>query len=145
MKHRGAASVAVVVLAIILATDTAFARGRGGSHSGGGRHSGGGAHAASGSHAGGAHPSRGRSSFARPPVRVGAFVAFPAYAYFPPLLYSSAAVVVPYAAVDYIEKGPDRAAPESYWYYCPEGQRYYPYIEQCPDGWQLVGPGPSAP
>jgi hypothetical protein len=141
MKHRKAASVAVVILVIIFAADTALARGRG-SHSGG-RHSGSGAHAGSGS-AGVAHVPRGRQ-FTRPPVRLGAFLAVPVYAYFPPLLYLSPAVVVPYAAVDYIEKGPDRAAPESYWYYCPEGQRYYPYIEQCPGGWQLVVPGPSAP
>ena len=149
MKHKLAAPALAIVLAFVLATDTAWARGGGrGSHSGG-RHSGGGAHAGGGHHAGGGGhhaagrhigsvPSRNRF-FVRPPVHVGAFFAVPAFAYFPTLL---PAVVVPYAAVDYIEKGPERPAPESYWYYCPEGQLYYPYIEQCPGGWQLVVPGP---
>lgn len=145
LKLGKAASAAVVCLAIILVAETALARGgRGGSHSGG-RHSGSSAHTGSGQHAsGGAARTAPRvRHFVPVPIRLGAI--FPAYWYYSPPLYSSSAVVLPYVPLDYIEKGPERASPESYWYYCPEEKTYYPYIEQCPGGWQAVVPGPSAP
>ena len=32
----------------------------------------------------------------------------------------------------------------AYWYYCPNPQGYYPYVQQCPTGWMQVVP-PTTP
>jgi hypothetical protein len=40
------------------------------------------------------------------------------------------------------EPAPPAQAP-AYWYYCPNPQGYYPYVQQCPNGWMQVVP--SAP
>jgi len=29
-----------------------------------------------------------------------------------------------------------------YWYFCPDAKAYYPYVKQCPGGWQKVVPKP---
>lgn len=29
-----------------------------------------------------------------------------------------------------------------YWYYCPASKAYYPYVSECPSGWQQVQPTP---
>src|SRR3954468_21951896 len=31
-------------------------------------------------------------------------------------------------------------APQSYWYYCAPAGAYYPYVADCPGGWQRVVP-----
>jgi hypothetical protein len=33
-------------------------------------------------------------------------------------------------------------APQQYWYYCQSLQGYYPYVRECPGGWQQVLPQP---
>jgi hypothetical protein len=38
--------------------------------------------------------------------------------------------------VQYIEPYP--------WFYCPEAGAYYPYVQQCPGGWQQVAPQPPS-
>jgi hypothetical protein len=97
----------------------AEARGRGGSGGRGGAHAGHGHHF----HHGGAR------------VFVGAgFVAWPAAYYwpgyyYPPAYYAPAAVM---------------PAPQ-YWYYCAAAAAYYPYVQSCPDGWELVLPTPPHP
>lgn len=61
--------------------------------------------------------------------------------YYPP------AVVVPSPPPTYVERGDeedDNAAPSSYWYYCSSPDGYYPYVKDCPGGWQRVAPRPSA-
>jgi hypothetical protein len=35
-------------------------------------------------------------------------------------------------------------AAQSYWYYCRSANRYYPYVQSCPEGWQKVLPTPPA-
>jgi hypothetical protein len=30
-----------------------------------------------------------------------------------------------------------------YWYYCADPGAYYPYVKECPAGWQRVAPQPS--
>jgi hypothetical protein len=56
---------------------------------------------------------------------------YPAYAY-PPVVVQSAPPV-------YVEQSPARAAPApAYWYYCAESKSYYPYVSECPAGWQRV-------
>ena len=34
------------------------------------------------------------------------------------------------------------AAPGNYWYYCAAAKGYYPYVKDCPGGWQKVLPQP---
>ena len=29
---------------------------------------------------------------------------------------------------------------QSYWYFCQDPEGYYPYVKQCPKGWQKVVP-----
>lgn len=35
--------------------------------------------------------------------------------------------------------------PPVYWYYCPNPQGYYPYVQQCPSGWLQVVPSTAPP
>jgi len=58
--------------------------------------------------------------------------------YYPP------AVMQPSSPPVYIERqdAPEAAPSTSYWYYCPESKAYYPYVKQCPGGWQRVAPQP---
>lgn len=51
----------------------------------------------------------------------GTFVAWPGYYYPAPYYYAQPV-----------------AAPVTYWYYCAAIGAYYPYVRDCPSGWQLV-------
>ena len=68
---------------------------------------------------------------------------FPAYTY-PP--YYAAPIVVQRPSTVYIEQQPAPAAqssaPAGYWYYCADARAYYPYVKECPAGWQRVAPQP---
>ncbi|HUJ88093.1 MAG TPA: hypothetical protein VLX30_14690 [Burkholderiales bacterium] len=72
---------------------------------------------------------------------------YPAPYYYPPApYYYPPAVVVPSAPQTYVEQGPAQGAPEQpqgYWYYCADAKAYYPYVKQCPGGWQRVAPQPG--
>jgi hypothetical protein len=60
-----------------------------------------------------------------------------------PYYYPATTVVVPAQPMTYIEKGGGSApAPESWWYYCDASKGYYPYVKECPSGWQRVPPAP---
>lgn len=94
-------------------------------------------------------------------ARVGVFIGAPIVAapfyygyygpryYYPPPYYYPPAYPAPAAPPVYIEQ-PQAAAPaqtqpqtqpsDGYWYYCPSAQNYYPYVEQCAEGWQRVAP-----
>ena len=67
---------------------------------------------------------------------------YPPYPYYPP-----ATVVVPAQPQTYIEQAPQAApaqpAQQHYWYYCPDSRAYYPYVRDCPAGWQRVSPTPQ--
>lgn len=56
-------------------------------------------------------------------------------------------VVVPSAPPVYIEQSDAVAeqAPDNtqYWYYCRSARNYYPYVKECPGGWQKVPPRPA--
>jgi hypothetical protein len=60
---------------------------------------------------------------------------YPAYAY-PPV------VVAPASPPVYIElpQTPSAAPSQAQgdWYYCAESKAYYPYVSECPAGWQRV-------
>ncbi len=68
----------------------------------------------------------------------------PAYYYPPPAYYYPPAVVAPPAPTAYVEQAVPQAAPDqsSWWYYCSDARAYYPYVKECPGGWQRVAPEP---
>ena len=116
MKQR---KLALLLLAgLVAAGATLFAIARGG-HSGGGRSSGG-------------YDSLYRSEHisSRAPVTGPVFAPwYPA----PPYWYYEQTVAVP----PYIERDP---AASGYWFFCKAAGIYYPYIRECPAGWQEVAP-----
>jgi hypothetical protein len=63
--------------------------------------------------------------------------------YYPP-------VVVQQAPQTYVERDPAPATPappqqtQQWWYYCPGANAYYPYVKECPGGWQRVSPQPPS-
>ncbi len=127
-----AALILVVMLAMI-ASDDAFAR-RG--SSGRSARSG---HSAHSGHSG--HFSR--------HARIGVFLGAPLFApmYYPPSGYYYDPSL-PAGPTVYIEQEPvpAEAAPDpSYWYYCRESSTYYPYVNDCPGGWQQVLPVAAPP
>lgn len=71
-----------------------------------------------------------------------------AYPYYPYSYYPSyypPAVVVQQQPV-YVEQPAPQARPQAatgYWYYCADPGAYYPYIKECPAGWQRVAPQPG--
>lgn len=80
----------------------------------------------------------------------GVFIGAPAYwyppYYYPP--YYPPVVAVPSAPPTYIEQGEVQPAPapspSDWWYYCAEAKAYYPYVKECPAGWQRVAPQPPS-
>jgi hypothetical protein len=71
---------------------------------------------------------------------------YPPYApyYYPP--YYPSPVVVQQPPPVYVEQPqaqPQPAQPQGYWYYCNDSRAYYPYVKECPGGWQRVAPQPG--
>lgn len=64
------------------------------------------------------------------------------YPYYPPVM----TVPVPAQPPVYIEQDSPQQAPvpqaSNYWYHCDNPNGYYPYIKECPGGWQKVVPTP---
>lgn len=91
-------------------------------------------------------------------VRFGVVVGAPVFSpwyhpypyYYPPSYYYPpyAPVVIERTPPVYIEQStptpvqPPQAAPTNYWYYCEASKGYYPYVNECPSGWQKVLPQP---
>jgi len=70
------------------------------------------------------------------------------YPYADPYYNSAPVVVVPSAPPVYIEQGavtaePIESAAQQYWYFCRATKKYYPYVKECPGGWQKVLPQPA--
>ena len=107
----------------------------------------------------------GHGGFGGPRIGLGFSFGFPIYApyyyapapyYYPPYAYSPAPYyyyppMVEQAPQTYIEQGTDQPAPAqaspnqaqgAWWYYCAESRSYYPYVRDCPGGWQRVSPTP---
>jgi len=129
----------LLALSFSIASGSAIARGNSGSH-GGGAHFGGshGSHF-SGGHRG-IHFSRGHFFGFHSRARIGVFVGAPllAYGYYP--YYDYEPVYSAPLASEYIEKEPESRSPNDYWYYCSGSATYYPYVKECPEGWQAVEP-----
>ncbi len=65
------------------------------------------------------------------------------YYYYPP-----AVIVRPVEPQVYIERtAPQQQiqAAQPVWYYCNNPPGYYPYVRECPGGWQPVAPMPPPP
>lgn len=104
------------------------------------------------------------SAFAHGPrvhggVRFGLYVGAPLVAwrgyygpwpYYPPYYSAPMVVTVPASPQTYVEQAPApaQAAPAApqpgYWYYCADARAYYPYVKECPSGWQRVPPQPGS-
>ncbi|MDR2000724.1 MAG: hypothetical protein LBP94_04230 [Zoogloeaceae bacterium] len=58
-----------------------------------------------------------------------------AYYYNPPVVVQQPIQIEAPAAI--------QAAPtETYWYFCRSANAYYPYVKNCPGGWERVSPTP---
>lgn len=66
----------------------------------------------------------------------------PAYIYPPAVIRYSAPTVYIERGVVQAEPAPSQAAND--WYYCAASQAYYPYVNECPGGWQRVPAQPPA-
>ena len=73
---------------------------------------------------------------------LGYYGGYPYYAY-PPVVST-----VPVAPPVYIQQAAPQPVPQpqaNYWHYCRNPEGYYPYVKECPGGWQQVAPTPPAP
>ncbi len=111
---------------------------------------------AAGGHGGGRHGGGGHGH-----VGVGLYFGIPyPYQYYPspyyyyPYPYYPPVMAVPSQPPVYIEQGNEpQSAPQQapaakedyYWYHCDKPEGYYPYIKECPSGWQKVSPTPPPP
>ncbi|MFZ2974286.1 MAG: hypothetical protein WA049_16730 [Ferribacterium limneticum] len=87
-----------------------------------------------------------------PRVRLGVNIGGPVWGpgwyspYYSPYYYPPQVIVVPPPQPQvYIEQAQEPAptAGQQYWYFCKSAQGYYPYVKECPDGWQKVLPQPE--
>ena len=81
-------------------------------------------------------------------VGVGFYFGVPlaGFPYYYPPYYPSSVVVVPSQPATYVQQEGVQSAPapqQGYWYYCTDARAYYPYVKECPGGWQRVAPQPS--
>jgi hypothetical protein len=65
------------------------------------------------------------------------------YPYYP--YYDQAPVVVQPPTEMYVQPVPQQSVEPNYWYYCQDPKGYYPYVQQCPNGWMKVVPSPPPP
>lgn len=92
------------------------------------------------------------SAFAYRGGHVGVFIGVPvAPWYYPPPYYyppgyGAPPVIIQQQAPVYIEQPAPASEPapaqNNDWYYCGSARRYYPYVKECPEGWQRVSPQP---
>lgn len=75
--------------------------------------------------------------------------AYPAYPYLAPA-YGYPSVVMGYSSPRvYVEQSVVQTAPapslaQADWYYCAASKAYYPYVAECPSGWQRVPAQPPS-
>ena len=60
--------------------------------------------------------------------------------YAPPPAYYYPVPAAPAEPTTYIEQGRDNTG---WWYYCDSSRGYYPYVKECPAGWERVAPTPA--
>jgi len=77
-----------------------------------------------------------------PQVESGYYSPYYSPYYYPPI------VAVPAAPATDVEQSQEELSSpaadpkqsQGYWYYCPDSQTYYPYVQQCASSWQQVIP-----
>ncbi len=81
---------------------------------------------------------------------LGYGLGYGAYNYYPynyqPYVYPPTVVTVPASPPVYIQQSAPPVAkqyPAGYWYHCSNPEGYYPYVKDCPNGWQQVEPSPA--
>ena len=67
---------------------------------------------------------------------------YPSPYYYPQYYPSYGPVVVERPPVYVEQAAPPQTAQAGYWYYCAGSKAYYPYVNECPGGWQRVAPQP---
>jgi len=60
--------------------------------------------------------------------------------WYPPPYYYYYPVAIPVEPVTYIEQADAAIEPGRWWYYCESSTSYYPYVKECPTGWERVPP-----
>jgi len=71
---------------------------------------------------------------------------YPPYPYPYPYAYAPPTVVVQQPPPTYVEQpalappAPPAPGPQSFWYYCPGAQGYYPNVQNCAEPWVKVPP-----
>ena len=123
--------IASALIAVSLAAEPVLARGKG--SSGGGRsghHAGG---TRSGTHSGAHHSHRHSNVF------IGGAFAVPIL--WPLWDYPGYRIVdaYPREPLHYIEQS-DETAQADEWFYCQAAKTYFPYVAECPGGWQRLAP-----
>jgi hypothetical protein len=68
-----------------------------------------------------------------------------AWHYYPPPVhyYPAPVVVQPASPPVYVERSDVVPEGTASWYFCRESNGYYPYVKQCPGGWQRVPAQPT--
>lgn len=75
-------------------------------------------------------------------ARIGVFIGAPLWPWYGPPYYYPPVITLPAPPPPvYIEQGSPSAG-TAYWYYCSNPEGYYPYVKDCPGGWQKVLPQP---
>jgi hypothetical protein len=79
-------------------------------------------------------------------VVAGAWYLYPGPVYPYPDPYVPPVVVTQQYQVGPAPAAPTGPAPVQYWYYCRAAKAYYPYVAECPAGWEKVPatPAPAA-
>jgi hypothetical protein len=68
---------------------------------------------------------------------------WPSYYYYPAPVYVAPPVVQAAPPV-YVERHDNPTTDiNGWWYYCTSAKGYYPYVKECPGGWQKVPPAPQ--
>lgn len=141
MKSFKSLSAAVLLLATMTAGASAMAHGgHGGHHHGGGR-----VGVFIGAPVFGfGLPYYGYPAYGYAPY---GYYGYRTYGYAPYGYYGPATTVItPSAPPVYIEQSSVNAtgpAADGFWYYCSNPDGYYPYVRQCPGGWQQVPTQPA--
>ena len=92
-----------------------------------------------GGHGGWGHPGRWRHYRGPSVYWRGSLVVVPWQVY---PYYAPPTVIVPQQPPVYVQ--PEQQE-DTYWYYCPDQQGYYPYIQNCEAGWLKVVPDTTPP
>jgi hypothetical protein len=79
-------------------------------------------------------------NFGYPAYYPAPYYYYPSYYYPPaPVYYSPVVIQSPPVYTERQDVAPET---QSYWYYCSAAKGYYPYVKDCPSGWQKVSPTP---